>query len=489
MRIAALAGLAVLAGACVNSQNAHNGAIRIVNAGPDVLPIRLLLDDEIRASSYAFGNGSGFVATHADTYQVKVQELLPAAADPNTEDLVDESVELQINQEVTYVVVGEEGAGSLQVLQILDTTTGVPLGKTRLQFLHAAVGGPDFDVYVTAPDAVLTASAPFASGKSYTTWTDQQEVTPGNSQIVLTAPGDPTTILFQSSTLYLPPQADLLIVVIPNPSFAAHPGRPFALTLLSGTGSTLVQDKDAQSELRVVNASPGSYSLDVFLDSTNVDGTARQTCDPLTTEEGTYLELCALPFESIGPYNTVDPSGSYQLKFQKTGDDAVAAQNVVYSFVAGGGSTAVLTGLIDDSATTTTIGVHSVSNARPAAEAAQLRIVDASLAADQAVAGDPSTDRLDLYITAPDASLADEAPDFVGFTLGSDTGYLYEVAGNYKVTLVKVDSATPEVAPVELASLQVAIANDGIYTLLIVDSTGGVEPLQFLSIDDDPTPP
>ena len=79
--------------------------------------------------------------------------------------------------------------------------------------------------------------------------------------------------------------------------------------------------------------------------------------------------------------------------------------------------------------------MHPLIGGRRIATEAQLRIVDTSLAADNALGGDPTTDRLELYIMPAGASLADETADFVGMQFGSDTGYVPELAGNYDVTL------------------------------------------------------
>jgi hypothetical protein len=129
------------------------------------------------------------------------------------------------------------------------------------------------------------------------------------------------------------------------------------------------------------------------------------------------------------------------------------------------------------------------------ATAAQLRLVDASIAADAAVAGDPTTDRLEIYITEACASLDGEDPDFFSLVQGSDTGLRQYVAGDYQLTFARTDTAQAAPVPEVLLSKRVSLAGGGIYTLVIADSTGGVQPLKFLSLDDDaaladcPAPP
>jgi hypothetical protein len=126
---------------------------------------------------------------------------------------------------------------------------------------------------------------------------------------------------------------------------------------------------------------------------------------------------------------------------------------------------------------------------RRVATAGQLRVVDLSLAADVALGEDPTTDRLELYITPAGTPLDDETADFVNLRFGADTGYIQHVAGSYDVTLVSADTATPDAPPEVLQTRVVTLANGGMYTLLIVDSIPAALPVQYLSIDDDPGPP
>ena len=278
-RIACLA-LGLLTAACVSKQSAHNGALRFLNAVPDGPRMSMTVDGTLRAAGYDFGAGTPFIPLTAGTYNVNIYELLPAAADPATKTIFDSSPDLGVNDELNMIVVGEESANTVEVLQVPTITKGVPTGQTRVQFVHAAVGAPAFDAYLVAPDAQITASAPVAAGLAYKAWGEQLNVNSGNARIVLTAPGAPATILFDSGTIFLPLQRSLLLAMIPSlgPSAAT---RPFSLVLWSGGGSVTAQDITAQAEFRLVNASPGSYDLDVFLNATSVVATDRQVCDPL----------------------------------------------------------------------------------------------------------------------------------------------------------------------------------------------------------------
>ena len=485
-RVGLLVLLALGAGGCVSGDSASSGAVRMLHATPDAPRMSLYVNDDLKAANLDYRSGSAWLAFASGGYDIRIVERLPydPDADPDERTIFDERLAFDVNDEVTLVVVGSAAGQAEEVLQIPTRTHGVPTAKTRVQVVHAAAGVPGVDVYVIAPDALVSASTPFASGLAYKSWTPQSELAGGNARVVVTAAGNPAEVLLDSQQLYLTLEGTLLIAVVTNPGLdaAAH---PLQLTVLTGTGAAVVLDSGTSGNLRLVNASPGAYTLDAFVNATSVDDSARQACDPPTPGGTTLVTRCALAYQAIGPFDALTPA-NYEIKLQKSDAAAVTARSFAVGLTAGFEQTALATGLVSDTATTTEVTLQSYANARRVATAGQLRILDVSLAGDAVVAGDPTTDRLELYITAACAALADEDPDFTGVRKGADTGPLFYEAGNYQVTLAKGDTATPDAAPTVLLTKRVTLATSGLYTLAIVDSVGGVQPLQFLSLDDDP---
>jgi hypothetical protein len=482
-RILILLLASALAAGCVDSQSATNGAVRFVHAVPDAPRMSLYVNDRLRASGFDYANGSSYVALPARTYDVRIEALLPAAAEEDSTTVFDEPIPLGVNDEVTLVVVGQSGAE--EVVQVPSRTRGVPTGKTRLRFFNAAPGVPAVDVYVTEPDAPLAAAAPVASGLAYKAFTPQQDILGGVVQVRVTAPGDPGQVIYDSGEVFFSLESTLLVVVVPSVGLDALE-RPLALVFMTGTGSGTVPDDGAQASVRVANASPGAYTLDAFVNETSVDS-ERQECDPLTEEEDTLLEFCAFPYEYIGSFEAIAP-GTYDVKVQVTGDPDVDAKVFNGVLAAASEATLVFTGLVSDTATATEVGLLTVLGTRRVATAAQLRIVMLSLAAEDAIEGDPTTDRIEIYITEPGADLAEEDPDVTNLRFGSDTGYTSQLPEDYQLTVAKFDTATPDVPPVVLLTQPLALAAGGVYTLLVTDSPGGVAPLRLLALDDDPAP-
>ncbi len=485
-RLAVLACGAAITAGCVSGSDPSSGAVRMLNAVADGPRMNLLVDEELRIAAVGFPGGSAFVTSRAGDYRLRIEEVSPSSGAAPTDTIYDQPLSLAVNDEVTFIVTGEAAAGTEEVLAIRNRTRGVPFGQTRVQFVHAAAGAPAVDVYLTEPGAVLSAAAPIAPALGYRASTAQQEVGGGGARIAITAVNDPGTVLFDSGAIFLTLEGSLLIALVPDAAIAGS-SSPFSLVVMTGTAAAAVSDKDTGSEVRVVNAAPASYELDVIVNDTSVADGIRQDCDSSTQESGTVLEFCATAFSSVGSFAPL-PGGSYDVNIQKTGADAVAAQTLGGTFLAGTPFSLVLTGLTDDAATVTSQGLLVLAGARRVATVAQLRVVDASLAADAAVTGDPTTDRLELYITEPGADLAAESPDFVNLRLGSDTDYLSLAAGGYQLTLVRADTAMPEAPPEVLFTQELLLADGGLYTLVIADSVGGVPPLQSLSLEDDPGP-
>lgn len=477
-----LAAVALVAG-CVSSQDAQNGAVRFLHAVPDAPRMSLYVNDRLRASGFDYTNGSSYIALPASSPDVRIEALLPAAAEDDSVTVFDEPVPLGVNDEVTLVIVGQYGAQ--EIVQVPTRTRGVPTGRTRVSFMHASAGAPAVDVYVTDSDAVLAAATPFAAALAYKAWTPQQDIEGGNVRVRVTAAGDPDEVIYDSGTVFFTLEGTLFIALVPSTGPDAIE-RPLALVFMTGTGAGVVPDDGARANVRVVNASPGAYTLDAFVNETVVDA-ERQDCDPLTEEEDVLLEACAVPYESVGGFAALEP-GTYDVKVQLTGDADVDAKVFGGALTAGVESTLVFTGLVADTATATEVGLLTLLGSRRVATSAQLRLVTISLAAEEAIKGDPTTDRIEIYITEPGADLAEENPDIANLRFGSDTGYTSQLPGDYRITVAKSDTATPDAPPQVLLAQDVTLAGGGIYTLLVTDSVGGVAPLKFLSLEDAPTP-
>jgi hypothetical protein len=441
-----------LATGCVSHDDASSGSIRLLNAVPDGPRVNLLINDTDAFVRVDYAVGTPFAVRGAGRYDIEVEQIMPAG-DAVVVDLPD--TPLAVGEELSLLLIGEVAEGTVTAWQLTSTTRGVTTGRTRLRVAHAAPDAPRMDVYLTDIDTVLASVTPFGTLR-YQQRSPQAEFKSGGARLRLTPPGDPATVLFDSGAIILPLERDLLIVLLAN----VGPGTaPVQLVVLNNTGggSTIVTDQDSPADLRVVNASPDSYPVDVTIDDGTDDGVT------------TVASALAFPLVAPGPaaYTQVDAL-TYTFKVIKSGDSTVVPLQFTASLTPGSTQAVILSDLI------ARLGrITLLEDPRRVATEARVRLVHSS----------PAAGAVDIYITAPGADLDDETPDFVNVTFGANTGYLPQAAGSYDVTFTVAGSKTD----VRLM-LPATVANGGIYTAILRDKAGGGLPAEAILLDDFTAP-
>lgn len=476
--------VAAWTGGCVSSQDAKSSAVRLLNAIPDSSRMALVVSGQGRSSAADYGDGTRYLAIGVGRFSIRVDEALAADADPGIRTLYEAEHQLDVNDELTFVMLGQEASDIVEVLPVRSRTRGVTIGKTRMQFVHAGFGMQPVDIYVGEPDFLPQATAPLAAAMAYGEHTTQVEVAGGNGQIVVTPAGDPTVRLFESGPMQLPAEGTWLVAVIANMDADAME-HPVNLSVLTGSGSQLLRDRAAGARLRFVNASPGSYAIDSFVNGRRSDMTTRQACVDPDPDAPVVLEECGQPYRFVGSFHEL-PAGTYEIKTQKAGDAEVAARSATLSLAAGVGRTLVTTGFIDDEDETTTTGLHSLDGSRRMAVAAQLRVLNLSLSAMAALEDEPAEGFLELHLGPACEPIGEEPPLQSRLGFGADTQYVALEAGDYQLTLARADSTDSGTTREALLSRRLTLAAGGIYTELITDAVGAEAPAELLSLDDDP---
>ena len=148
--------LAAAASGCVSSQDAQSSAVRMLNAVADSSLMTLVINGQTRASGYDYGVGTAYAVLGTGRAGLRIDEALPTGASAASRTLYASDQDLAVNAELTLVVLGQEASNAVEVVPIITTTRGVPIGKTRLQFVHAGFGLQPMDVYVVAPGTLPT---------------------------------------------------------------------------------------------------------------------------------------------------------------------------------------------------------------------------------------------------------------------------------------------------------------------------------------------
>ena len=451
---------------------APSTTVQVLHASPDAPAVDVLVNGEVALSGVDYKDSSGWGDFDAGTYSVEVQGILPGG-----NATVIGPADLPFEADTINTVVALNDVQNIEPLVLTQPRTPVSAGAARVWVLHAAnnvqelVQGP-VDVYVTAPDADLTAEAPLGSFNFKETLPADgpAELPAGDYQIRVGVgtPGDANFLLaFDSGTVTLAEGADLVIAAVPN---TTRGDSPVSLVVLDSDGSGEILSDGTPAALRVVHASNNTPAVDVF-----ADGAA-------------LIEGLEFPnFEPAdGP--TEIPAGTYSVVVAPagTGVDSAAIGPADLEFAAGTTTDVIAVGRLGG--TEGTIEELTVTVAdddpRPIPLFAKVRIIHASVTAATATA-----DSVDIYVTAPNTDISDEsvAPTLSGVAYLANTGFLALPGGTYDITVTVGGSRVPAIGPLE----DVALEDGGVYTVIARDALPGAAAtdLGVILIDDTPVAP
>jgi hypothetical protein len=419
---------------------ATSANVRVVHASPDAPTVDIIIGGTpiSQKLDLDYQDATAWYAIAPNTYEISVEANLPG----DDANVLTFSPALVGSQTYTILAIGSVGQGTLEALVVENTLTPVTAGNVRAQIVHAAPNAPEVDVYVTAPDTLLSAEQPLAT-LAYKGFTGQVEVPAGDYQIRITPAGS-TTVVFDSGTLALAAGSDLLISATQN---VVTGSSPVSLVVATGAGSATILDKDTPAEIRAVHAVADAPAVDIIANNA------------LTLFDGA-------PFKGATSYIEV-AAGDYLIDVAADADNSIV--------------------VIDDAAITLTAGMRYTAIAnntlalidldliidtpRKIATAAQVRIFHASQA----------TPNVDIYVTA-DGEITDVSPAFsdVPYATGAlaETGYVQLPAGDYVVTVTPTGTKTEAI---ETGVLSLAAGE--IYTAFAVDGDMGGAAPQLILLD------
>ena len=226
------------------------------------------------------------------------------------------------------------------------------------------------------------------------------------------------------------------------------PRKPaLALSLLAALALGACDDEpttpSTTAMLRVVHASPDAPNVDVLVDGA--------------------VALANVPFRTASPYLDV-AAGTRELRVRATGTstividaDAALAAGEAYTVLATGRVANIAPLVLEDDLTL------------PSSGNVKLRVVHAS----------PTAGNVDVYVTAPTASLATATPTLSNVPFRAASDYLSVPAGTYRVRVTPAGSKT-----VAIDVDGVTLAAGQIRTAVAVDAVGGGAPLAAILLAD-----
>jgi hypothetical protein len=200
-----------------------------------------------------------------------------------------------------------------------------------------------------------------------------------------------------------------------------------------------------EARVRVVHASPDAPAVDVRVDDATV--------------------LTNVPFRTASGYLNV-PAGARRLRVNAAGT-ATTVIDATPTVVAGTDYTVLA---VDRVATIAPL-VLTDDNAAPATGQVKVRVVH----------GAPGAPAVDVYVTAPGASLTGATPVLTNVPFKAASGYLAVPAGSYRV---RVTVAGTQTVAIDTGAEGIALTAGRVYTAVAVDNTGGGAPFSVVLLTD-----
>jgi hypothetical protein len=427
----------VAAGLVACNDSDPEAQLRIVHASPDAPAVDVIADGELLVGALDYGQATAFATVDAGTVAVRVNGRLPGG----TTSTVIGPANLDLADDTQYTVLAVGNVASIEPLVLSQPATSVPAGSTRLRVVHAAPDAPAVDVYLTAPAAELAASTPVAT-LSFKQALAPTEVTAGSYRVRVTATGNRNALVFDSGALALASGANLLIAAIENTDTGTA---PIQLLVHDGASTTRVYNAGTPADLRVVHASPNAPAVDVVANNNFAAPLVQDLAFPQATG---YLSVPPATYNvKVTAANTTTAVIDANLALQPAVRHTVLAVNRLASIEA----------------------LVATDNPRRVATAGKLRVIHAS----------PTAANVDIYVTAPGASIATLAPTLTNVPFKANTGFLELAAGSYAVTVTPAGTKTAAIGPVTIT-----LGAGGIYTAVARDPLPGSAALGLILLDD-----
>lgn len=323
-KLLVLAAMTPLIVACHDSGTSAKTALRAIHASSDAPNVDVIVNGATVLTNVPYKTSSSFLTIPAGTTSIAVDPTGTSTSVINT------SAALTADHQYSAVVVGLASSTAPEGEQIqavlVDDPGNAPASQNvKLRVVHGAPGVPPVDVYVTAPGAALPAS-PTISALAYpsvapASGSKALEVPGGSYEIRVSASGDQShAIVFDSGTVSLSANADLLVTAIPATGVS-----PVGL-LVSPAGSSASVVADSRAAIRIGHLSPNVPAVDVSLDvagkSTNV------------------LTLSNVSFPAVASYSAI-AAGSYDASVSLASNPGVPVLKLDGAALAGDTSTSV----------------------------------------------------------------------------------------------------------------------------------------------------
>ena len=233
--------------------------VRIANVAPGFAALNFRREqdgNQDRSPTLGFKNTAEF-SYDVDTYDFFVFERTLLLDTPGRSWTFAPELEADLGYTFVLTEVGGE------VVPVVLSYPAAPAADAQIVGLHAASGLPPLDLYLERPGVGI------AGATRRGTFDVQGQIAPatlpsGDYELTLTAAGDPANVLLATTTITLPAGGTAVIVVVPE---GGQGPQPLSVLLAQSGTTSVLYNRTAGAELRVINAATDQAPRDVAINN------------------------------------------------------------------------------------------------------------------------------------------------------------------------------------------------------------------------------
>jgi hypothetical protein len=418
--------IALSSGCSESSREAATGKgdIRGINSIVDA-PELFFLIEERTLGAVAFKEATGLSPWDNLSYNFNFDLVRPGIIQPDR--IATEFIDVIVDTEYTLILTGTLDNPSIIRWEDPKREWAETETVSEVIFTHLSPALAAVDIYFAAPGTVPILGGAIASlvnGERLPIAEYEQ----GNYELILTPPGDPSTILYISSTITIVAQNRPIFAIFdPDPS---HIG-PIAVNLLGSNGASLnIPDPNFSSQLRLMHTAFGVDNFDGYFD---------MDFNNVIFPDVGYQQLSL--FEDIA-------DGITNLNLTAVGNPGAEILSNDIITIPGSRRTVLLSGLAGNAF----LNVLP-EDGRPVSTFPIIRVANFAV----------SYPAVDIYIEEPGTDVNVALPRFIGLATQLDTGFVPAIGGIRELTLTEFFGKDPISVPIMLDLSVDTVVHIGIF--------------------------
>lgn len=409
-----------LAGCSKGGNNGDNAQLRVVNALSEAGPLNVTVASTAAASALPFQGLTTYVSVPSGSQIITVGVAGAATTLVNTTNIINSGVNY------SYVIFGPLTAVGAMLNN--DTFADPGNGFFALRIVNAAPGLSAIDIYLTAPGADITSSAPTLTNVAYGVATAFSPIAIGPSFEIRVTPTGTKAVIFDSTPKAFAEHSGTDLIV-----YGAGSGTLVNAALLnhdsSGTGTTV---NNLLAQYKFINASLVPSPLNVFIDGT--------------------LQLSNIPPSGVSNYQKT-VAGAHNFSIEATSTPGASLLALSQTLAPATDTSIALTGTAGALAA---LVLHD-DNLPPPSGTAGVRVVNTSA----------SGDSFDVFVNF--------SKQVAGLTVNAASPYLNFNAAANVGTVYEFDFNVAGTTTVVLKLAAVALASSHKYTIYLTGPTSALQ--------------